>query len=113
MNQETKNSVIDFIKSNFGKIISVLLLIHILIGFGFLLYNKIKERKINYKYEIHDKEKTYQTNEVYFGDRFILFFEGDKGTYENSETTIKIYSDYKVDTNQTKINIITKDTTLN
>jgi hypothetical protein len=112
MNQETKNKIGDFIISNFGKIISILLLIHIFIGFGFLLYNKINQKK-DYKYEIQDNKKNYKSNEVYFGDKFILFFEGGNGTYKDSEKMVKIYSDYKVDTNNNKINIITNDTTSN
>jgi hypothetical protein len=113
MNQETKNKIGDFIISNFGKIISILLLIHIFIGFGFLLYNRIKNNDIKYRYEIEDKEKQYKSNEVYFGDEFILFFEGADGTYEVNENTVKIYSYYVIDTIDNKIKIITKDTTLN
>jgi len=41
MNQGMKSKINNFITSNFGKIIAILLLIHILIGLGFLLYNRL------------------------------------------------------------------------
>lgn len=115
MNQQKKNnSIAEFLVANFGKIISILLLIHILIGFGFLLYNHYKaDEKSIFKYEVVDGNKKYKSNEVYFGENFVLFFEGKSGTYEKNKTTIKIYSAYRVDTVQNKIRVITNDTVPN
>jgi hypothetical protein len=111
MNQEKKNNIKDFIMSNFGKIISILLLVHILIGFGFLLYNRYKaDDKVTYKYEVVDGNKKYKSNEVYFGNKFVLFFEGKSGTYEKNRNTVKIYSTYNVDTLGKKIIVTTNDT---
>jgi lipopolysaccharide export LptBFGC system permease protein LptF len=105
MNQETKNNIREFIVNNFSKIITILLLLHIFIGFSFLLYNNLNPKCDNFKYEIIDGDKKYNTNEVYLGDSFFLFFNGDMGTYESSDEVIKVYSDYQIDTIDDKIKI--------
>jgi len=103
MNQVLRNNTRD----NFGKIITILLLLHILIGFSFLLYNHLKPECKNFKYEVIDGDKKYETNEVYFGDKFFLFFNGNMGTYESNDETIKVYSNYNIDTVDNKIKICT------
>jgi|LakMenEpi03Aug12_release.lakeMendotaPanAssembly.Ray.scaffolds.fasta_scaffold252248_2 hypothetical protein len=109
MNQETKtNRILEFFKENFKLILSVFLSVHILIGFSFLLYNHHKKDKLEYKYEIINKDTNYKSNEVYFGEKFILFFNGDAGTYEDNEKTIKIYSDYQIDTIGVSIKVTIK-----
>jgi len=109
MNHQKKtNRILVFFKENFKPILSVFLSVHVLIGFSFLLYNHHKKNKPNYKYEIIHDKMNYKSNEVYFGEKFVLFFNGSAGTYEKNDETIKIYSDYQIDTVEGKIKVTTK-----
>lgn len=108
MNQLLKNKINqlnEFTTNNLKLIIGTFLSIHILIGLSFLFYNHYKGIETKYRYEIESKDTLYNSNEVYFGDKFILFFEGGKGLYENNNKTIKIYDTYQVDTIGDKIKI--------
>lgn len=84
-------------------LIKLLLIMHITVGFGFLLYNRTVTKNITYKYMIKTEDKNYHTNEVYYGDESIIFFNGFKGTYESNRNTIKISKKYNIDTIGDKI----------
>lgn len=84
-------------------LIKLLLIMHITVGFGFLLYNRTVTKNITYKYMIKTEDKNYHTNEVYYGDESIIFFNGFKGTYESNRNTIKISKKYNIDTIDDKI----------
>ena len=86
-------------------LIKLLLIMHITVGFGFLLYNRTVTKNITYKYMIKTEDKNYHTNEVYYGDESIIFFNGFKGTYESNRNTIKISKKYNIDTIGDKIMI--------
>ena len=86
-------------------LIKLLLIMHITVGFGFLLYNRAVTKNITYKYMIKTEDKNYHTNEVYYGDESIIFFNGFKGTYESNRNTIKISKKYNIDTIGDKIMI--------
>jgi hypothetical protein len=60
MNQVMRNKIGNFIIDNSTKIISILLLIHILIGLTFLLFNRLKEPDIKSKTQTEIKEDTTQ-----------------------------------------------------
>jgi hypothetical protein len=109
---EGRNNIKSIIVANFSNIMTILLLTHILIGFGFLLHNQHKvDDKLSHKYEIMYDNKKYKSNELYLGNNFVLFFEGKSGTYEKNRNTIKIYSIYNIDTLGKKIIVrITNDT---
>lgn len=68
MSQDPKNEIYEFVKINFGKIITILLIIHILIGFCFLLHNHIKSIKEKYRNEIRTEDKKYRINFIHFDD---------------------------------------------
>ena len=91
------------LKNNIVILIKLLLIIHIAIGFGFLLYNYTVTKNITYKYIIKTEGKNYHTNEVYYGDESIIFFNGFKATYESNRNTIKISKKYNIDTIGDKI----------
>lgn len=55
-----RNKIGNFIIDNSTKIISILLLIHILIGLTFLLFNRLKEPDIKSKTQTEIKEDTTQ-----------------------------------------------------
>lgn len=91
------------LKNNIVVLIKLLLILHITIGFGFLLYNYTLTRNLKYKYIIKVEDKSYYTNEVYYGDNSIIFFNGFKATYESNRNTIKISKKYNIDTIGDKI----------
>jgi hypothetical protein len=91
------------LKNNITTVIALLLILHVGIGYSFLLYNKIVTQNTTYKYIINVDGRTYQSNEVYCGNNSILFFNGFKGTYESNRNTIKISKNYRIDTINNKI----------